>query len=241
MKGILIYPQSEIARNSFAIKQFKKNLNISLEKEAFDGSADYVINRTNNENIAKKFEQKGIRVFNPSQFCALANDKKKCYNFMEKNSIPILPIDYKKPPLVAKPRFGKGGEDVRLITKEPIPCDDSLVLQKCATDLGKDLRVWVIGGQIITSVLRINKTDFRSNYCLGGIAHSYKLNENEIKQVKKIISLVDGDYYGIDFLFNDGKIIFNELEDTVGARMVYDLTDIDIIAQYCNYIKTMLS
>ena len=36
-------------------------------------------------------------------------------------------------------------------------------------------------------------------------------------------------------------MIFNELEDTVGARMIYDKSDIDIIDMYIKYIKRYLS
>lgn len=63
------------------------------------------------------------------------------------------------------------------------------------------------------------------------------MNEDERSLVKRILSLVESDYIGIDFLFDDGHLIFNEIEDTVGARMVYDKTDIDIIKLYCDYIK----
>ncbi len=38
-------------------------------------------------------------------------------------------------------------------------------------------------------------------------------------------------------MFNSGKIVFNEIEDSVGARMVYSLTNMDIIKEYCDYIK----
>ena len=39
-----------------------------------------------------------------------------------------------------------------------------------------------------------------------------------------IAALVQADYYAIDFVRHQGRWIFNELEDTVGARMLYDLT-----------------
>lgn len=55
--------------------------------------------------------------------------------------------------------------------------------------------------------------------------------------MNKIASLVKYDYIGIDFVFDGGRPVFNEIEDTVGARMVYDKTDIDILSLYCNYIK----
>ncbi len=123
---------------------------------------------------------------------------------------------------------------------EKEPFERGFVYQKPASDLGKDLRVWLIGGKIICSVLRQSKTDFRSNFCLGGSASVYTLSEKERALVYKIASLVEYDYIGIDFVFNNGKIVFNEIEDSVGARMVYDKTNIDILDIYCEYIKNGL-
>ena len=74
MSGILIYSEKEAKRNIFAINKFKENLDIKLVDENYDGKADFVINRTNNYIIAQKFEQKGIRVFNPSSLSMLANN-----------------------------------------------------------------------------------------------------------------------------------------------------------------------
>ena len=65
----------------------------------------------------------------------------------------------------------------------------------------------------------------------------HQLTAEDLALAKRIIDLVDGDYYGIDLIYDGNRPVFNELEDTVGARMVYDLTDIDIIGMYCEYIK----
>ena len=98
----------------------------------------------------------------------------------------------------------------------------------------------MIGGEIVCAFLRVSDNDFRSNYCLGGRAETYNLNEEEKNKVNRIIELVTplgADYYGIDFVFNNGKAVFNELEDAVGARMIYANTDIDIIEMYVDYIN----
>ncbi|MCH5316558.1 MAG: ATP-grasp domain-containing protein [Eubacterium sp.] len=243
MSGLLIYSRFEAERNAFSVEQYKKHLDISLmleEEIDFSGPADFVINRTNNYGIAEEFEKRGIRVFNPSSLTRLANDKQKCYEFMRDNGIEILPVDYKTPPLVMKPIDGKGGKDVILIKDGVPPEKGGYVYQKPATDLGKDLRVWLIGGKIIAAVLRESKTDFRANFCLGGSATPYTLSKDETALIDKISGLLEYDYIGIDFLFNNGKIIFNEIEDSVGARMLYNLTNIDIIEKYCKYIKSTL-
>lgn len=239
MSGILVYSEYEAKRNAFAVEKFRQNLDIKLVFESdvdFSSNPDFVVNRTNHYEIAEGFEQKGIRVFNPSSLTRLANDKQKCYEFMAENGIEIMPINYTGVPVVKKARGGKGGTEVFMLHKAE-PFENGFVYQKPASDLGRDLRVWLIGGEIIASVLRQSETDFRSNFCLGGSASVYSLSDEERELVKKISSLVSYDYIGIDFVFNRGKIVFNEIEDTVGARMVYDKTDIDIISKYCKYIK----
>lgn len=239
MSGLLIYSSEEAKRNAFSIKKYKENLDISLmteENTDFSAEADFVINRTNHYEIAAGFEKKGIRVFNPSDLTKISNNKQKCYEFMQKNGIEIMPVNYGKVPAVKKAVSGKGGTEVFMINgKEPF--EKGFVYQKPASDLGKDLRVWLIGGKIIAAVLRESKTDFRANFCLGGSAVLYKLSEEEKKLVYKIASFLKYDYIGIDFVFNNGKIVFNEIEDSVGARMIYSLTNIDIIKEYCDYIK----
>lgn len=239
MSGILVYSEYEAKRNAFAVEKFRQNLDIKLVFESdvdFSSNPDFVVNRTNHYEIAEGFEQKGIRVFNPSSLTRLANDKQKCYEFMAENGIEIMPINYTGVPVVKKARGGKGGTEVFMLHKAE-PFENGFVYQKPASDLGRDLRVWLIGGEIIASILRQSETDFRSNFCLGGSASVYSLSDEERELVKKISSLVSYDYIGIDFVFNRGKIVFNEIEDTVGARMVYDKTDIDIISKYCKYIK----
>lgn len=236
MSGVLIYSKEEAQRNAFVVEKYIEYLDVLLADEKFKGDADFVINRTNDYKIAEYFENRGVRVFNPSSLSKLANDKQLCYEFMKKNGVPIMPVNYKGAPVVKKKTDGAGGKEVFWLNQCE-PFEEGYVYQKPCDTLGKDLRVWVIGGEIITSILRESKKDFRSNFCLGGSAIPYKFSQEEKEMVERVISLVPCDYVGIDFLFNGGKLVFNEIEDTVGARMVYTVTDIDIIKIYCDYIK----
>ncbi len=243
MSGIVVYSEYEAKRNEFAVSKFKKYLGAELvpaENLRISAEPDFVINRTNNAKIARGFEKLGVRVFNPASLTELANDKQACYEFMQSRGIEIMPINQKNAPVVEKPFGGKGGRGVRLIKSGEFETKPGFVYQKPASDLGRDLRVWLIGGEIICAVLRQSDSDFRSNFCLGGRAMPYRLSESEKHLVLKIASLIKFDYVGIDFVFDCGKIVFNEIEDSVGARMVYDKTDIDILRLYCNYIKEQM-
>lgn len=239
MKTILVYSPEEAARNSFVVKKFREQLGAELVDPTARVRADVVINRSNDFGVANYYSKTGAKVFNGAEFCRLANDKQLCYDFMQKRGIKIMPTRYSIPPFVKKPKNSHGGNGV-VMCRSAEEYDENQVCQKPASDLGKDVRVWVLGGEIVASILRVSDTDFRSNYCLGGRAELYNLSAEETAEVQKIIDLVSplgAHYYGIDFVFNHGKAVFNELEDTVGARMVYDLTDIDIIDRYIKYIK----
>lgn len=236
MSGVLIYTREQAKRNEFAVKKFTSLLDVRLVDESFRGRADFVINRTNCPQTGRYFEKRGIRVFNPSRLTSLANNKQACYEFMAERGIEIMPVNYAGIPAVKKKNNGSGGSDVKMLTSRETPEKGYVYQMPCDTP-GKDLRVWLIGGEIITAIMRESRTDFRANYCLGGSAYPYALNGSETALVKKIAALIKSDYIGIDFIFHRGRAIFNEIEDAVGARMVYDKTDIDILALYCEYIK----
>lgn len=240
MNPILVYSPQEAVRNAFVVEKMKSELGAKLVSPSYRGEADFVINRSNDFEIAQFYEAQGVRVFNPAFFSKIANDKQLCYDYMQKNGIEIMPTRYSTPPFVKKPKNSHGGQGVVMCNSES-EYDENMVCQKAASDFGRDVRLWVLGGKIECAILRISDTDFRSNYCLGGRAQIYNLSADEIRQAEKIISLVNGDYYGIDFVFNHGNAVFNELEDAVGARMVYDLTDIDIIGKYIRYIKAQMN
>jgi glutathione synthase/RimK-type ligase-like ATP-grasp enzyme len=89
---------------------------------------------------------------------------------------------------------------------------------------------------MITAMIRVSTNDFRSNYCLGGMVYPYSLSKEERKMVEEVIDQFEFGMVGIDFIFHNGKMVFNEIEDVVGARMLYEHTNIDIVKEYVNFI-----
>ncbi len=126
------------------------------------------------------------------------------------------------------------------------------IYQEPADTPGKDLRVYVTGNRITACMLRSSDTDFRSNFCLGGEASVYMLSPEEEQTIRTIISRLSKTenglpeyrkaigHCGIDFLFHQGHLVFNELEDVVGSRMLYTYTDIDVVDEYIEYILSSL-
>lgn len=265
MTGWLIYEREEAKRNQGAIQLYikageKYGLKMQLKyREMINASRplpDFVINRSRDWKLGEWFERQGIRVFNKAEVTRIGNDKYEAYCVLKQLDVPILPFqlggankvcELPAFPFVLKSRQGHGGNEVFWIEsqrryEETVQKmgNQSYVIQQPATELGKDVRLFVINNQVRAAMLRTSLTDFRSNYSLGGQVEPWK-PDAECRQmaeqiVEKITRRFHLDYAGIDLIFHEGKPMFNELEDMVGARMLYQHTDMDIIRAFVAYI-----
>ncbi len=266
MKGLLIYDNIGAKRNEWFINSLISNFkskNIDLELTIIDDedinkikNINFAIVRTIAPKINSILENTGIRVFNNFNTSLIANDKWKTYLFCKSLHVPTMPtyqdissVDLHKFPYIIKSCNGHGGTEVfwidnldKLIAIKDYfhSLDKKFIIQKPCSELGKDMRIYVMGNEIISSVLRYNSNSFKSNYSLGGKVQKANPTIYQIDIVKKIISHLKSDYIGIDFIFDNGKWVLNEIEDVVGARMLYEVTHIDIASKYCSYIKSKL-
>lgn len=223
--------------------------NQNIDELLKKNTPEIVINRSRNYEIAEKMERAGIKVINSSFVTKIANDKLYTYKFL-KNKIEFMPLleKDKEYPYIIKSRNGHGGNQVYLVHNELQRQEvltqlegESYICQEYCNEPGKDLRVYVMGGDIVTAMLRQSKKGFKSNYSLGGSAQEYILSAEEKDIVYKILDMMNIDYGGIDFIFHNGKLMFNEIEDAVGARMVYENTEIDIVGLFADYIVEKVS
>lgn len=223
--------------------------NTNIEVMLKENVPDIVINRSRNFEIAERLEQKGVKVLNNSFVTKCANDKLSTYKFLE-NKIEFMSLleNGQEYPCVIKSRNGHGGNQVYLVHDETEKDKvvrrldgEKYICQRVCNEPGKDLRVYVMGGEIVLAMLRQSKESFKSNYSLGGSAEEYILSGEEKGIVYNILDTMDIDYGGIDFIFHDGKLMFNEIEDAVGARMVYENTQKDIVGMFADYVISKLN
>ncbi|QXE00574.1 RimK family alpha-L-glutamate ligase [Terribacillus sp. DMT04] len=220
---------------------------------------DFAIVRTIDPLLTAHLEQAGVACFNNAQVAALANDKIKTHLELTKLGIPMVDMVFQtnapipQPPLaypfVWKSAGGRGGKDVHLVETlaqyqhlQQQYINQPILMQQLAPSAGKDVRVFVIGKTIIAAVLRSSEQDFRANYSLGGSASLYHLSREEQQLVQRIVDYYDFSFVGIDFLFDeDGSFLFNEIEDVVGSRTLSQVSDVNIVRLYLEYIKQSLS
>ncbi|WP_018932500.1 ATP-grasp domain-containing protein [Gracilibacillus lacisalsi] len=210
---------------------------------------DFVMMRAIDPLLSQQFELLGIRVYNDSRVATIANDKAQTHQLFASYQIPMVDTYFIKKaelmeytfrfPIIVKAVNGRSGNQVHMLDSLadlPPLTSERYIVQSLATP-GKDLRVFVMGGKVIGSVLRESNSDFRANYTLGGNATLYPLSSSEQQLVDKIISILPADFIGIDFVFDEqGRLLFNEIEDIVGSRTLTSLTDINIAKLYLEHI-----
>lgn len=219
---------------------------------------DFVIIRNNDPLLSKQLEGLGFIVFNSSFTSEIGNHKGKTHQFLAGKGIQMLdtvfvnkdefspqslPFAY---PVVVKEVAGKGGNEVYAAysvdeLKKILNSVKSkeLIIQKMGDVPGRDVRVFVVGNEIIAAILRYSNEDFRANFSLGGSARLYDLSEGEKMVVREVIKQFNGKlgFVGIDFLFTkDGSFIFNEIEDVAGSRTLYANSNINIVRLYLEFV-----
>lgn len=238
----------------------KNNQRIITFKNMPISPPDFAIVRTIEPLLNLHLEACGSSVFNTADISRICNNKALTHHYMMDLNIPMVDtLFFKKadiqkmsPPLpfpfIIKEVAGRGGNEVYFIkeTADWTQCMASLstdfVAQTVNVQLGKDLRVFIVGKEIIAAVLRENPADFRANFTLGGSARLYELNKKEQLTIEKIVDHFDFGMVGIDFLIAfDGNLLFNEIEDIVGSRTLSTLSDINIVRKYVTYIKQSLA
>ncbi|PGS52729.1 RimK family alpha-L-glutamate ligase [Bacillus sp. AFS041924] len=221
---------------------------------------DFVIMRAISQILSSHFEEIGIRIFNNYAISSMANHKFITHQKLAKLGVPMLDTLYFKKntiakavdtiqfPCVLKNCTGRGGSEVFFINNQEELLEtvqnsnfDEILIQNVAEQLGKDLRVFIVGKEIVTAVLRYSERDFRANFSLGGGAKLYELSQDEKELIQKIVDYFDFDFVGIDFMFDaNNQLILNEIEDVVGSRTLYTVSDIDIVSLYMEYIKKQI-
>ncbi len=263
MKGLLVYTKEDAQVNNWFISHLMEtskllgaelSLVLHNDRDYFNAEEyediDFCINRSRLSVVNKVFESKGVPCFNNLKTVDTANDKYKTYLLCKSLSLPVmetclLSTEALKEftfPCVLKSVSGHGGSEVFWLScaddieRIKISAHNTYILQKPSSCIGVDVRVYVLGGKIICAVKRSSQDSFRSNYSLGGKAELFEVTPEQTEIISVLQKELKTDYAGFDFIFHKGHWVLNEIEDAVGARMLYTLCDFDIGKEYLKHI-----
>lgn len=213
----------------------------------------------------------GIKVFNTREAIENCDDKVLTYLALAKANIPTpatypAPLCYKPGstvpkaalyriatelsfPIIVKESFGSLGKGVYLAKDEKELetlanhlIDRPHLFQKfVSTSYGKDVRVIVIGGEVVGGMIRQSENDFRSNVAAGGRAEKYGLSD-EIKEIAlKAHRALGLDYSGVDILFGEnGKPIVCEVNSNAFFKSFEAVTHINVARKYAEYVLSKI-
>ena len=266
MRGILFYDEAGAQRNAWFIdrmisvaESLGSELKLAVIRDTesalmhLDPLPDYAIVRTILPQLNEALEKRRIPTFNNAKTARIANSKWLTYLYARALYIPVMDTErvrthediskIKSYPRVVKTVDGHGGSEVFLV-KNAIECKELLALhpqkefvsQELSSEPGVDMRVYVLGGEILAAVKRTSSSDFRSNFSLGGTADLTSVDEKVEGYVSRVAKDLGCDLVGIDFIRHNGEWVLNEIEDSVGTRMLYSLTDLDAAEIYTRYV-----
>lgn len=208
---------------------------------------DFVIYRGRNYHLLENLNKRGIETFNNVLTNKTANNKLLTAELLQKLNLPFIPtfldsssLHY---PFITKTVSGHGGKEVFLVKDKAMQRrllkqyeQLSFIYQEYLPNDG-DVRLYVLDDKVIAAVKRINSGDFRNNYSLGGEVSLYEPSKEMVDAALLIAKTLGSTYIGVDFLLTKDGYRIIEIEDPVGSRMLYKVSDIDIIKLFCGIIK----
>ncbi len=236
---------------------------VSHEITLTDFDCDFCLYLDKDKYVSSALEKRGIKLFNSARSIELCDDKMTTHIALSGYGIPMpktVPgllcydadalvkreeldeierrLGY---PVIIKQSYGSLGKGV-------FKADDRAELEKTAEFVrmsphlfqefiepaGCDMRVIVVGDEVLGGIERISETDFRSNIGLGARAEKTSVPQDIKKYALAAAKTLGLDYCGIDFLLGaDGPLLcevnsnafFGGFESTTGINVAGAFAD----------------
>jgi len=153
--------------------------------------------------------------------------------------------EYLEPPLVLKLLSGTQGIGVMRVTsaKEAGPIIDTLseleqiiCLQKYLPNPGEDIRVFVVGGEVVAAMKRkAAPNEWRSNIHIGGQGEPYQLSGSESEVALKAADAVGVEIAGVDLIVVDKVPYVIEVNACPGFRGLLKATGVNAAHKIARY------
>lgn len=229
---------------------------------------DYVLFTDKDIYLAKQLEQAGIPVFNSAKAIEISDDKIKTYQQLNVQQLPIPKtivapkqfgiastlspvyiddvIERLGLPLVVKEAFGSFGEQVYLVENREALIALTQKLAKVPyifqayikESYGRDIRLQVVGDEVISAMIRTSNDDFRANVTTGGKMAAYTPTVKEQKIAVSASKAIGADFSGVDLLFGKGdEPIICEVNSNAHIRNLLDCTGVNAADAIVAYVE----
>lgn len=216
--------------------------------------------------MIRHLEHLGVHAFNTSHAIEMVRDKLYTQQVLAESDVPVpktmlakskVDVDLVERtlgfPVILKTLSGLKGSGVYLAedrenfenimdlitsTNEKV----NLILQEFVADSrGRDLRVFVVGGQPIAAMVRKSAgKNFRSNFSKGGTVEPFEITPEVAWLSSEICRRLKLDIAGIDLLFHGDHFQVCEANSSPGFEGLEQCTDLDIANEVLHYVLIRL-
>lgn len=228
---------------------------------------DFVVFLDKDILLANYLKNEGIPVFNDPNVIEICDNKARQYMALAKAHVPmpqtiVAPKVYPgfsiqhtgyfeqvletlKLPMIIKEAHGSFGMKVYLIETreqffekvEELSGIEYVFQEFIESSRGRDIRVNVVGGQVVACMHRHSDTDFRANITNGGTASPTILTERQKEVAIQAAEALDAEFAGVDLLFGeDEEPLVCEVNGVAHIRNLYNVTGINVGDYMISYI-----
>ncbi|SET69961.1 SSU ribosomal protein S6P modification protein [Oceanobacillus limi] len=153
-------------------------------------------------------------------------------------------------PMIVKEAFGSFGEQVYLIRTleelrnkiDELQGKPFMFQEFIKSSFGKDIRIQVVGNQVVAAMKRQAIDDFRANVTAGGTMEAYEPSEPEKKLAIQATKSIQADFAGVDLLFgpNEQPLVC-EINSNAHIRNLLECTGINTADYIIDYTLEQIS
>jgi len=115
------------------------------------------------------------------------------------------------------------------------------LIQRYVDSGSSDLRVLVLGGEVLGGMRRIAaEEDWRSNVARGGRTEAIKIDQEIEEKAVKTAEAIGGEFLAIDLFEENGAYLVNEVNGVPEFKGFMKATGIDVAEKLAEYVKTIL-
>lgn len=112
-----------------------------------------------------------------------------------------------------------------------------VIQENIASSCGRDIRVNIVGDEIVGAMERVSTSDFRANITLGGQGRIIDLNSKQREMALGAHRALKLDFSGVDILFGENdEPVLCEVNSNVNYLSFEDVTGIDFSDKLIQYI-----
>lgn len=205
-------------------------------------------------SIIRQLERLGVKIFNPASTIETVADKLHTHQILAENKLPTpdtmlakFPVDIDLIentigfPVVVKTLLGSNGSGVFLIESADAFNDlmeligetnpnIQIIFQKfVASSKGRDIRLFVVEGEVIASMeRRARDGGFKANYSTGGTVREFVPDERAKELAIKTAEVLNIQVAGIDLLFTDDGYTICEANTFPGFKGLEQASGVNV-------------